>query len=485
MIAYLTVQTERDAARAPRTDDAIKVSPTIHAHELIHPLAAGSHGLATCSQLRSMAIEISNRMPKAALAGGEKDDKQRSLECLPGDTASVAPISESLLRDIDAIAHIDAVPRLLDVVCRTTGLGFAAVARVTEDRWIACAVRDEIAFGLRPGGELSVATTLCNAIRASGELIAIDEVATDAQYCGHPTPRQYGFQSYISVPIRRADGSWFGTLCAIDPKPAHVNTPEVIGLFTLFAELIGCHLDAGDRLVDMERCVSERTTALRESHHRLSALLAERTGWARAIVTAQEDERARLARELHDEMGQYVTALIIGLNLLQPQPADKAVTHLVDLVTRMDGVIHQLARNLRPPELDDLGLTAAITSLIHEWAGRTHVEGDVVIRGDTSGPAHLDAGLYRIVQEALSNIARHAHAHHASVILDRRPDAVTVIIEDDGVGFDIPAGMTSGRLGLIGMRERAAALGGTLTIESTPDGTSLFVTVPLAGGRDA
>ena len=112
-------------------------------------------------------------------------------------------VEHPLADDLTAIARIDAVPTILDVVCRTTGMGFAAVARVTEDRWIACAVRDEIAFGLQPGGELEVETTICDEIRDSGQPVVIDHVAEDAAFCGHPTPTMYGFQSYISMPIHR------------------------------------------------------------------------------------------------------------------------------------------------------------------------------------------------------------------------------------------------------------------------------------------
>jgi len=130
-------------------------------------------------------------------------------------------VRKSFADDLAAVAKIDAVPAILEVVCRTTGLGFAAVARVTEDRWIACAVRDEIAFGLQPGGELEVKTTICDEIRGSGRPVVIDHVAADEIFCGHPTPRTYGFQSYISVPIIRPDGRFFGTLCAIGPgRPA-------------------------------------------------------------------------------------------------------------------------------------------------------------------------------------------------------------------------------------------------------------------------
>jgi signal transduction histidine kinase len=145
-------------------------------------------------------------------------------------------------------------------------MGFAAVARVTEDRWLACAVRDEIAFGLQPGGELRVETTICDEVRDSGQLVVIDHAAEDEAFCNHPTPKMYGFQSYISVPIIRPDGRFFGTLCAIDPRPARLKTPETIGMFRLFADLIAFHLDAQERLKLSETALlDERQTAqLRE-----------------------------------------------------------------------------------------------------------------------------------------------------------------------------------------------------------------------------
>src|ERR1700709_213055 len=108
--------------------------------------------------------------------------------------------------DIAAVQGISAVPRILEVVCRSTGMGFAAVARVTEDRWIACAVRDEIAFGLVPGGELKVETTICHQIRQSGEGVVVDHVAHSPLFRDHATPKMYGFESYISLPITLADG---------------------------------------------------------------------------------------------------------------------------------------------------------------------------------------------------------------------------------------------------------------------------------------
>ena len=174
--------------------------------------------------------------------------------------------SADLSAAVQAVSRIDAVPTIFEVLCRTTGMGFAAVARVTADRWVACSVRDEVGLGLVPGGELKIATTLCRDVRNSRETIVIDHVAQDDLYCGHPTPTQYGFQSYVSTPIILKDGTFFGTLCALDPKPARVNTPETLGMFKLFAELIGIHLDAMERLELSEASLHEEreTAELRE-----------------------------------------------------------------------------------------------------------------------------------------------------------------------------------------------------------------------------
>ena len=108
-----------------------------------------------------------------------------------------AALPNEYAADVEAVQRIDVVPTILDVVCKLTGLGFAAVARVTEERWVACAVRDQIGFGLLPGGELEIRSTICNEIRQSGELVVIDDVECDALFQTHHTPRQYGFRSYI------------------------------------------------------------------------------------------------------------------------------------------------------------------------------------------------------------------------------------------------------------------------------------------------
>jgi len=224
----------------------------------------------------------------------------------PADRAYTRPVekgdsaqSSAFALDIAAIERIEAVPIILDVVCRTTGMGFAAVARVTEDRWIACRVRDDIAFGLVPGGELKIETTICNEIRDSREPVVIDHVAEHPDFCGHHTPAMYGFQSYISMPILLPDGRFFGTLCAIDPRPARLNTPETIGMFRMFADMIAFHLDAQaqiDRsaasLLDERRTAELREQFIAVLGHDLRNPLASIDAGTRLLARDPSPDRA-------------------------------------------------------------------------------------------------------------------------------------------------------------------------------------------------
>jgi signal transduction histidine kinase len=212
------------------------------------------------------------------------------------------------------------VPTILNVVCRVTGMGFAAVARVTERRWVCLAVNDEINFGLKPGGELKVETTICHEVRDAREAVIIDHAAQDAVYCGHPTPTMYGFQSYISMPIFLKDGSFFGTLCAIDPKPAKLKNEGVIGMFRLFAELIAFHLDAGRRLAAAEANLLDARTAaeVREQFiavlgHDLRNPLASIGAGTQLLQKTPLDEKARLIVALMDQSVARMAALIANI----------------------------------------------------------------------------------------------------------------------------------------------------------------------------
>jgi K+-sensing histidine kinase KdpD len=238
-----------------------------------------------------------------------------------GHLSKSVPANE-FAADIDAIERIDAVPRILEVVCRSTGMGFAAIARVTDDRWVCCAVRDEIAFGLEPGGELRLETTICNQIRQSHQAVVIEHVAEDEVFSGHHTPAMYGFQSYISVPIVLADGSMFGTLCAIDPRPARLKNPETIGMFKLFAELIASQLNSARSLAASEAVLlGERQVSKSEQETFEIAALMQATvnRMSRLIDNVLDFARGRLGggltlqRKPNEPIGQILNQIVAEL----------------------------------------------------------------------------------------------------------------------------------------------------------------------------
>ena len=172
----------------------------------------------------------------------------------------------SFVNDIAAVQGISAVPTLLETVAATTGLGFVCIARVTEDEWTTCAVLDKLDFGLKVGDHLDVTTTFCSVVRDTGKAVVIDCVSDDDDYCDHPSPKAYGFQSYISVPIFRSDGEYFGTLCGLDPKPAMLSTPNIRSTMALFAQLISTQLASEQRMSDTHRLLldEQQTSELRE-----------------------------------------------------------------------------------------------------------------------------------------------------------------------------------------------------------------------------
>lgn len=157
-------------------------------------------------------------------------------------------IDSKFSADIEAVRRIDAVPVILDMVKHLTGMRFAAVARVTEHNWVACAVDDSIDFGLTPGGELVLESTICHEIRQHHMPVIFANASNHPLYAQHHTPKTYGLESYISIPIIKANGDFFGTLCAIDSVPATLDEPAIIKTLTLFAQLIAVSLDTQHQL---------------------------------------------------------------------------------------------------------------------------------------------------------------------------------------------------------------------------------------------
>lgn len=228
---------------------------------------------------------------------------------------------------------------------------------------------------------------------------------------------------------------------------------------------------------------------------RTAELMAEREQtriYARRLVEEVENERRNIARELHDEAGQALTAILIELGSIEAE-ARRSAVHLVEPVAElkrktdevMDG-LHRLSRNLRPASLDRLGLVAALRQHIQSFEQQNRIDVDFMPVHFDNGrlPDQIETAVYRVVQEALTNVARHATASHVGVVVKRKGQRVLAIVEDDGRGFDLNQARERGRLGLLGMRERAECLGGRLEVESAIGrGTTIFLDIPVAANN--
>lgn len=214
---------------------------------------------------------------------------------------------------------------------------------------------------------------------------------------------------------------------------------------------------------------------------------SERLRLLQQLVGVQEQERLRIARELHDQMGQNLIGLSLGLRALEPSVGDaqgrEALRKLNALASEIGADIHRIAREMRPGALDDIGFLRAMESYVDDWSARSGITIDFLASDADRlriAPA-VETTVFRLVQEALNNVAKHAGANLVSVVLEQRGDQLQIVIEDDGKGFDPDAAANSGRLGLLGMRERIALVGGGLTIDSgSRGGTTLYIRIPLA-----
>lgn len=248
---------------------------------------------------------------------------------------------------------------------------------------------------------------------------------------------------------------------------------------------------------ELEQRVQERTAELSALNRALAAEVLQRRQAEEAhrhvlrrVVEVQETERRRVSRELHDRMGQELIALKLGLKVLTEHgqltaAAAQQARRLAGIADALTRSVHHLAWDLRPPVLDDFGLDTALRRYALDWAERTRVPVDFHSRGleGLRLATATEAALYRVAQEALTNVLRHARASAVSVLIERRPDHVLLIVEDNGRGFDVEAVLgapdAAGKLGLLGMQERVTLVGGTLNLESTAGrGTTVFVRVP-------
>jgi PAS domain S-box-containing protein len=332
-------------------------------------------------------------------------------------------------------------------------------------------------------------------------------ISTGAVYWSHETYRIYGFQPGQVQPsahlffdtLHSDDRSRIEQILAQSVKERsdyeiefritdghgqlryiHSIGHPVLNQWGEVIEVIGTVLDVTERKL-AERELQKET----EERNRLAQ---ERTNLLRQLTRTQEEERRRISREMHDQLGQQLSALTLKLAALKESygahsELREQLNTLEALVRHLDDDVDLLIRELRPIALDDLGLRAALFNYVNNWSTHFGIHAELHVSGMEQDrlPSEIETALYRVTQEALTNVAKHAHAQNVGILLERRPDHVSLIVEDDGSGFEGENAFSfrDRGLGLIGMRERVVLVGGTLGVESRPGaGVTIVVRIP-------
>lgn len=310
-----------------------------------------------------------------------------------------------------------------------------------------------------------------------GERVIVEDVQTDPLFAPHlPIVAAAGYRAVQSTPLFSRSGQPLGMLSTHFRNP-HRPSERELRLTDLYAR-------QATEMIERELAEEQLQAEIRE--RRRSEAIGQQL--LQQLVSAQEEERRRISHELHDSLGQYLTALDLGLKSIEiqdgcPAPVADEIQHMRQLALQIDAEVERLSFELRPLVLDDLGLADALRRHVQQWSATSGVVVDLHIGGldHQRLPSFVETTLYRIVQEALTNILKHAGVVRVSLIIERRRDEVMAIVEDNGRGFDLAAAEAAPRrFGLKSMAERAALAGGRLDIETAPgSGTTIYVHIPL------
>ncbi len=322
-------------------------------------------------------------------------------------------------RDLATIGRLPSVQRILEVVAAQTGMRFTVVARVDEESWTACAVHDQIDFGLVPGSQLAINTTICDQVRRQREPVLFGQASSDPHWSAHPIPAMYGIESYVSIPIYRSDGAFFGTLCAIDVRAAKLDDPALRQSLELYAQLIAAHLEAEERVADSDR-----------------ELFA-----ARDVARLREQFIAILGHDLQGPLH----ALGMGVGILrQSGPELAARGHLDAHLARMERScdrMQDLIRDLLDFARGRLGggipvflrtsdaLSAALEQVVSELQ-IAHPQRQIVWRLAFDAPVLADE---KRIAQVLANLLGNALAHGAA----DHPIEVAAVSDSDGFSLAV------------------------------------------------
>ena len=376
--------------------------------------------------------------------------------------------------------------RMVRCAAEVSGARYAALGVYDEtgriQRFVHHGIDDDTVARL---GHLPEGRGLLGEVIVADGPIRLDDLTADSRAVGFP-PGHPPMRRFLGVPVRRGDRR-FGNLYLTEKAGGEPFAEEDERLVTTLAAFAAAAIE-GSLLVAAER---ERGAARSEL---AAARERERLGQEMlvAVLDAQEAERARVARDLHDQIGQSLTSVLLGLRLVETSlerdepdlgDARQRTAEVRELVTDALADVRQLAFDLRPTVLDDVGLVAALRRLTGDLAARHGFAVDLSLDGvSEDGRFHteVETVVYRVVQEALTNVVRHARADHVSVRLAQDRACLRAVVSDDGAGFD-PAATGRRSLGLLGMRERATLVGGRVEVVSAPGaGTRMELEVPVA-----
>lgn len=401
---------------------------------------------------------------------------------LADNTEVLHDTPEEIARELFIVDQIGVIPTLLEVLCETTGMRFAAIARVTEKTWIACAVKDDLDFGLKPGSVLDVETTLCIESIRFNQPIVIDHASADPKYCNHRSTKTWRIESYVSMPIVLANGRHFGSLFALDPTPAKVSDAKIVGMFKRFAALIAMQIDS-------ETAHARDHTALRD----------ERTSGE-----LREQFIAILGHDLRNPL-QAVYANSELIEKTFKDPALAAMTGRIKAnVKRMSALIDDVLDFARGRLGGGIGVDITETSAVADGVNAVvkelqdgHPERQILADINVRSIVRCDLGR---LQQVTSNLIGNALTHgalHSPVRVTAFADDRHLTLEVWNAGEPIPLDSvdkifepfwrhsTSGDrqglgLGLHICSQIVRAHGGTLSVTSTKDaGTKFTARVPL------
>ena len=325
------------------------------------------------------------------------------------------------------------------------------------------------------GLEMPVGASKAGMVVRARRTVRVDDLRADPQV-HRPSADALAARTGVLCPLVYRDQA-IGVLSAYDPTDRPAFTDDDVRVLELFGARATLALGMS-RALQTERERAEAEALLLGAEQREHA----RRETLRRVVEAQEAERRRIARELHDDTGQSLATVLMGLRMAEeaddPADARRMLADLRGTITNSIRDLRALAVELRPTALDDFGLGPAVERLTETYARRTGLDVDVHLANlDPRLPEAVETAMFRVVQEALTNIAKHAGATRVSVVIQRHADRVMLVVEDDGRGFD--TGVANTGLGLVSIRERAELLGGSLRVESSADqGTTIAIEIP-------